>query len=250
MIKTIKSIEAYRPKAQKGIKHDELFGFIFLRPLSLYFSWFLYSKTTITANAVTYFMFVLSFSLPIAISTIKSEAFFYCLSGGFFLVLFLDQIDGELARLRGVFSEIGYFFDLSLWFTLSIWSVLLFYRLEQNNVISDLALWSLISLEFVFLYLSVFDYMRAGAAQKVFNLEASSKKMFDKNEFSLKTPHLLMRLVQIVPQKNLLFLLTPLYFYFNVESSGLLQLHLFIVFTGYFYASVIKINIFRKLLND
>lgn len=250
MIKVIKNIEALRPKAQKGIEHDELFGFIFLRPLSLYFSWFLYSKTTITANTVTYIMFVLSFSLPIAISTINDDVFFYYLSGFFFLVLFLDQIDGELARLRGVFSDIGYFFDLSLWFTLSIWSVLLFYRLEQNDVISGFALWSLVSLEFVFLYLSVLDYMRAGAAQKVFNLEPSSNKISDKNALSMKTPHLLWRFVYIAPQKNLLFLLMPMYFYFDIESSGLPQFHLLIVFVGYLYACVNKINTFRNLLSD
>lgn len=250
MIKVIKNIEALRSKAQKGIEHDELFCFILLRPFSLYFSWFLYAKTSIAANAVTYLMFVLSFLLPIVISTINGEMFFYCLSGLYFLVLFLDQIDGELARLRGVFSEIGYFFDLSLWFTLSIWSVLLFYRLEQNDVIPGLAFWSLISLEFVFLYLSVFDYMRSGAAEKVFNLEPTSGKSSGKNLPGLITPNIFWRLAIIVPQKNLLFLLIPVYFYFDIESSGLPQFHIFIVFIGYLYACVNKINIFRNLLSD
>ena len=250
MLKAIKNIEALRSKAQKGIKHDELFCFILLRPFSLYFSWFLYSKTTITANAVTYLMFALSFLLPIVISTIKSEMFFYVISGFYLFILFLDQIDGELARLRGVFSKIGYFFDLSLWFTLSIWSILLLYRLEQNDIISDLSFWSLISLEFVFLYLSVFDYFRRGAADKIFTHGVSSKQISDKNAFDSKTPHLLWRLVLLVPQKNLLFLLIPVYFYFNIESSGVLQLHLFISFVGYLCASVIKIHAFRKLLNE
>ncbi len=246
MLNSIKKIEKLRSTAQKGIHQDELFCFFFLRPFSFYISYFLYKYTKISANAITYMMFLLSFTLPVAISNIQGEKFFYYLSGFYFFVIFLDQIDGELARLRQIFSKQGYFFDLSLWFTLSIWSILLFYRLEEANYISNLLFWFLISIEFVFLYLSVFDYLRSGVAEKLFNTD---KKINDdmENSFNL---NLFVRFIRILPQKNFLFLLIPIYFLTDITSSGILQIHIFIVLIAYSFGCIAKLNSLKKSFND
>jgi len=240
-----KKVEMHRSTAQKGLEHDEFFCYFLLRPFSLYFSYFLYTFTSISANTITYVMFVASFLLPILVYILADELFYIYLSFSYFLVLFLDQLDGEVARLRKVFSKKGYFLDLSLWFTLSIFSVALFVYLEQTQVISSTFLWSLISLEFVFLYLSVFDYLRSETLVNLFDLKSDSFK-----HPSEKRDKFLTRFLKILPQKNMLFLSIPFYFFLDQINSIYFLLHLYTVFMAYTVASFLKLRSLLRFFDD
>jgi|GEM_PF-1250634 len=80
-----------------------------LNKFSIYFTW-LFSKTSITPNQITFLMIVNGIVGGVFLAT---GNYIHALMGSLFLYLFLvfDLVDGEVARYKKIFSRKGKFLD-------------------------------------------------------------------------------------------------------------------------------------------
>ena len=143
-----KYITEIRKKAQKQYKDDEFLAFYFLRKFSIYITLLINKVKFIKPNHVTVFMLFSAFLIPI-IGYVFTENLRSFVTIMFLCLMFtysLDVIDGELARLSGIFSKNGLFYDASLWYAYPFMYMLFCIRAFELSLISNAALIALLAL--------------------------------------------------------------------------------------------------------
>ena len=81
----------------------------------------------------------------------------------------------------------------------------------------------------------VFDYLKDANLQALFGVEPT-KKPGNQSEKGL-----ILRVLYILPQKNMLFLCTPIYFLLGGGFIAALELHLSVVLLAYTFATFSKL---------
>jgi len=127
-----------------------------MRPVTIYVSRAIARRPGPKANTITAAMLLLSIALPVLVWLVDSTRWFYlsCFAGAL-AILFLDVLDGEVARLRKEVSDLGYYLDMGLWFSLSTLSVVVLLRSNQWFLQSDLLVVVILTIAATKLYLAV-----------------------------------------------------------------------------------------------
>lgn len=155
-------ITALRKIAQKPFSRADYITFYSFRKFSIYLSKFIVDKTNISGNEVSYFMIALAFIAPIMIPFLHAESAIIIAGFAFFyLIYFLDVVDGEVARIRGETSELGRFLDIALWFLIDILYLTYLYALlgslGYGSIILALAFWAILAEKFYLYVVSDFE---------------------------------------------------------------------------------------------
>jgi phosphatidylglycerophosphate synthase len=222
-------IKEQRKSIQKPFSKDEFFPFMVFRPFTIYFSKWISEKTNISANQITIFMAFLSFISPIIIFFIEDIQYFLILSFVlYFLILFLDYIDGEVARLRNKTSKIGEVFDAMLWFYLPVLYIVYIVKLEYFFNFSYL---------FIFVLLAMATSVMSDILQKMYAKKKYSndvKKFYD-------TKTIIIHTVRFFASQSGIFIVAP-FVYFLGLNSNILLLYIIISLLLYIINSILRIK--------
>jgi phosphatidylglycerophosphate synthase len=155
-------ITALRKIAQKPFSRADYITFYSFRKFSIYLSKFIVDKSNISGNEVSYFMIAVAFIAPIMVMFLQSESAIIVAGFTFFyLIYFLDVVDGEVARIRGETSEFGRFLDVALWFLIDILYLTYLYTLlgslGYGSIILALAFWAILTEKFYLYVVSDFE---------------------------------------------------------------------------------------------
>lgn len=127
-----KRIRESRKKIQRKIGDEDFYSSFSCRPFTIYISHFLVKYTTVKANPITFVMAFLSVLAPILLYFVNTPVLFIALTlFAYLFILFLDVLDGEVARLRNETSELGKYIDSVLWYTLGALSVVFLLKLNS-----------------------------------------------------------------------------------------------------------------------
>lgn len=130
-------IKNLRVKIQKNIDDEEFVAFYLFRPFSIYLSYFLYRKTDVTANSITFVMAIYSLMMPVMFVILDVFNNLWILTVLFTLLYFLDVIDGEVARLRNKTSKWGFVLDAVLWYSIPLSYLFFVERLTSSAEFFD-----------------------------------------------------------------------------------------------------------------
>jgi phosphatidylglycerophosphate synthase len=157
-----KDITKLRKIAQKPFSRADYMTFYSFRKFSIYLSKFIVDKSNISGNQVSFFMIFVACIAPILMMTLRSEL--EIVIAGFvlfYLIYFLDVVDGEVARIRGETSELGRFLDIALWFLIDILYLTYLYILldviGHGFFILVLSFWAILAEKFYLYVVSNFD---------------------------------------------------------------------------------------------
>ena len=124
-----KDVKTLRKEVQKPYYKEELAAFYILRPLSIYISRFIASKTSISANNLTATMVIIAFISPILLFLLNNILWLFSVTIFVYYVIYtLDVIDGEVARIKKTTSLYGAYLDSYLWVLLPFYYVVYFYK--------------------------------------------------------------------------------------------------------------------------
>lgn len=104
-------VREWRTKAQKKYEQEELLAWLLYRRFSIYLSLLLAYSSRLSPNLITavgVFMGLLGACLP---WLVMSEVGIFLSVLAVHLSYFLDLVDGEMARIRGQFSDVGRWLD-------------------------------------------------------------------------------------------------------------------------------------------
>tara|TARA_B100000902_G_C27007255_1_gene762895 strand:- start:54 stop:806 length:753 start_codon:yes stop_codon:yes gene_type:complete len=234
-------IKKARISCQKDFYRDEITAFYLIRPLSIYISLFIASKTKISANTITLYMLIFSFIFPVILFFVKSLKILFLLTPIlFFILYFLDMIDGEVARLNNETSKLGEFYDCSLWFTLSVYFIVYIYKIcELQNLSDILIIYSFITVAAdLFLLVSKSLYSK----KNIFNI-INIKGLVGKISIFFKFILTKQNIYILYP---LLFILFNEHHYFMIISN----IFWFLLLSIYNIYNILKFNRIKNSINE
>jgi len=125
-------IRSQREIAQRAIGEEDVYSSFTCRPFTIYVSTWIAEKTKWSANSITCAMAVFSLFAPFLVWQISSPVFSFAFALlSFLFILFLDVLDGEIARMRGETSEFGKWVDSALWFTLTGLTIVVLWKANE-----------------------------------------------------------------------------------------------------------------------
>ena len=181
-------IKKSRTIAQKELSAADPFTFYTFRKFSIYLSMALVERTSITGNQISLFMVV--FALLSAPTLVISNAggIWYPLC--YFIIYFLDVVDGEVARLRQQKSKLGKWLDILLWYLLDLYFILYCFYIFRESSYGSICLYLVIISTLMERYLNYIDLSREMAGKRSLHTgDRSGLKTFLKYSFT-KPGHL------------------------------------------------------------
>lgn len=221
-----KKIRALRRDIQKPYrKEKDFFIFFVLRPISIYFSLIIHNYTKIQANHITFLMLVLSFCSPLLLLFFQKAFLVVSVSFSmmFFFILFLDVIDGEVARLRQRTSQLGEVVDAGLWYFLPLMYASLCITIV---LVFELPLWIAIvnlmtvSLEMYVLMISQHFTNRENAATFV----TTDDRQIIFRDF-----------IKLLLSRTMFFLLSPLIILIDIHYTEFNLIEIYLIFLACIY---------------